>query len=316
MHDEAAGDGVRCFLDDEAHSSQQDQEMSGCPVKEDALSSSGCPVKHDAADNSRTWMSFLGLSSSTKSASSTLDGGYNAAAGDEHFSSTNRYPGQKYALDTKRQMSSIPKGEISPDHQPQNAQKWVYPSEQQYFNAMKRKGYDPAETDVPVVLAIHNLVNERGWSDVKKWEAISGHTAEPKLKQFLGKPKDISPKAYFLSMFGYSLPFDRHDWIISRGNGTDVRYVIDFYKGKEKAKSTTEPVAPISIYLDVRPALDSPEALINRMYVGAREQIFGDSIESLTRSKGTSRTGGPSTSTVSGTSTTVSSDRSTANKDS
>jgi hypothetical protein len=35
-------------------------------------------------------------------------------------------------------------------------------SEQQYFNAMKRKGYNPQENDVPVILSIHNLVNEQG----------------------------------------------------------------------------------------------------------------------------------------------------------
>lgn len=292
--------------------------MSGCPVKDDASSSSGCPVKHgtaDAPDNNKTWMSFLGLSSSSKSAPTIVGKGYNAAAGDEHFSSTTPYPGQKYALDTKRQMSSIPKGELSPDHQPQNSEKWVYPSEQQYFNAMKRKGYDPAETDVPVVLAIHNLVNERGWSDVKKWETICGYTAEPKLKQFLGRPKDISPKAYFLSLFGYSLPFDRHDWIISRGDGTDVRYVIDFYKGKEKGKSAAGPTAPISIYLDVRPALDSPQALFNRVYVGAREQIFGDSIESLSRDMKASKIDGPSIPTTSGDSTALGLERSTKGKD-
>ena len=192
-----------------------------CPVKEDnsssssSSSSSACPVKHDSNrgpannnsnnnNNSRTWMSFLGLASSSASTTSTVEGAYNAAAGDQHFSPTARYPGQQYALDTKRQTSSIPKGEISPQHQPENEEKWVYPSEQQYFNAMKRKGYEPAEHDVPVILAIHNLVNERGWSDVKKWEVISGCTTEPKLKQFLGRPKDISPKAYFLSMFGFN----------------------------------------------------------------------------------------------------------------
>ncbi len=273
--------------------------MSGCPVKDNSSSSSGsseCPVKHDgagASENNRTWMSFLGLSSSSSSKKTTSDEGYNAAAGDEHFSPTDRYPGQKYALDTKRQMSSIPKGELSPEHQPRDAKKWVYPSEQQYFNAMKRKGYNPSESEVPIVLAIHNLVNEKGWSDVKNWEAVSGYTSEPKLKQFLGRPKDISPKAYFLSIFGYSLPFDRHDWIISRSDGTDVRYVIDFYKGKETMKNKAEPAAPISIYLDVRPALDSPKALFSRVYVALREQLFGDSIDSLSRGKKASRINEP-----------------------
>lgn len=58
---------------------------------------------------------------------------------------------------------------------------WVYPSQQQYYNAMKvslsslprdahallsclsqRKGYNPDERDVEIILAIHNIVNEKG----------------------------------------------------------------------------------------------------------------------------------------------------------
>jgi hypothetical protein len=52
---------------------------------------------------------------------------------------------------------------------------WVYPSQQQYFNAMKvsgnslivltahqRKGFNPEERDVEIILAIHNVVNEKG----------------------------------------------------------------------------------------------------------------------------------------------------------
>ncbi|KAI0240096.1 Cytochrome c1 heme lyase, partial [Massospora cicadina] len=48
----------------------------------------------------------------------------------------------------------------------------------------------------------------------------------------------------------YTLPFDRHDWIVDRC-GTQVRYVIDFYSGKT---SSLQPDLP-SFYLDVRPAL-------------------------------------------------------------
>lgn len=57
------------------------------------------------------------------------------------------------------------------------------------------------EKDVPVVLAIHNLVNEKGWAEVKKWEGLHG-CLTPKLKKFLGRPNDVSPKAYLRSFFG------------------------------------------------------------------------------------------------------------------
>ncbi len=56
---------------------------------------------------------------------------------------------------------------------------------------------------------------------------------------------------------GYKLPFDRHDWVVDRC-GHDVRYVIDFYSG------ASQPGAPASMYLDVRPALDSLGAVWDR----------------------------------------------------
>lgn len=101
------------------------------------------------------------------------------------------------------------------------------------------------------------------------------------LKRFTGRPNDISPKAFIGYLFGYSLPFDRHDWIVSR-NGTDVRYVIDFYKGKDTspkitAADTANKVNPISIYLDVRPALDSVTAVYDRLYFSLKSSLFGSS---------------------------------------
>jgi cytochrome c heme-lyase len=68
---------------------------------------------------------------------------------------------------------------VTPDHQPEGMANWVYPSQQQYYNAMKvtlsapsscpsyslqRKGYNPDERDVEIILAIHNIVNEKGLS--------------------------------------------------------------------------------------------------------------------------------------------------------
>jgi hypothetical protein len=57
----------------------------------------------------------------------------------------------------------------------------------------------------------------------------------------------------------YKLPFDRHDWTVD-SNGAKVRYVIDFYTG-----STVGVKAPISLHLDVRPAIDSPQDLYYRL---------------------------------------------------
>ena len=57
----------------------------------------------------------------------------------------------------------------------------------------------------------------------------------------------------------YSPPFDRHDWIVDRC-GTRLRYVIDFYTGRSESGGGTA-ANNLSFYLDVRPALDSWEAI-------------------------------------------------------
>lgn len=231
--------------------------MSGCPVKHDnpaatataaglgaglgagaAEVPSGCPVKHE-----------------DRVASKPKPMEYNPLTNDFKFDQT-PLDSQKEPLKTVRAVSTIPRGDYIAPHQIQNVDKWVYPSEQQYFNAMKKKGYNPTEKEIPVILHIHNVVNEQGWDKIREWEALRGNVA-PKLRRFTGRPNDLSPKAYMMNMLGYSRPFDRHDWIIDR-NGEDVRYVIDFYTGRQTAAN-----AGPSIYLDVRPALDSVTAVVD-----------------------------------------------------
>lgn len=107
------------------------------------------------------------------------------------------------------------------------AEKWVYPSEQQYYNAIKRKGYKASAADMPSTLAIHNAVNEKGWQMVQEWERAHAEAAAtatpaagggeggagvpaPKLLRFTGRPQDTSPKAWVKStLLGYRPPFDR-----------------------------------------------------------------------------------------------------------
>lgn len=57
---------------------------------------------------------------------------------------------------------------------------------------------------------------------------------------------------------GYKLPFDRHDWVVDRC-GRQVRYVIDFYAGPPT------PSGSPSMHMDVRPALDSFGAALDRL---------------------------------------------------
>ena len=139
---------------------------------------------------------------------------------------------------------------------------------------MKSKGFNPLPQDVHIILAIHNAVNEQGWNQLLEWEKAHSPTP-PKLKRFMGRPQDLSPKAALLWITGQAnRPFDRHDWVVERENGEEVRYVIDFYTGQTDPKDPK----PVSMHLDVRPALDSGDAL--KMRVGKavdewKEEWFG-----------------------------------------
>ncbi|KAJ1962739.1 Cytochrome c1 heme lyase [Dipsacomyces acuminosporus] len=181
-------------------------------------------------------------------------------------------PGQHASLSVERTVSSIPRAdryqsagpsecpalhdtnEPSKDAKASESQKkdmWIYPSEQMFFNAMKRKNWSPHEEDMRSVVPIHNAVNEMCWARILEWERMhEGTCGEPKLLKFEGKAKELTPRARFYTMLGYRTPFDRHDWTVDRC-GKPVRYVIDFYEGR---KDERNPLAP-SFYLDVRPAL-------------------------------------------------------------
>jgi cytochrome c heme-lyase len=205
-------------------------------------------------------------------------------------------PDQVVPLSTHRVVSSIPRGpgeekegsnqKKAPQHQPSDGKNWVYPSEQQFYNAMRRKGWViDDEATVPEVVQIHNAVNERGWHQVRNWEETLHGNTNPRLVKFLGRPKDTSPKAFFNTWFlGYHAPFDRHDWYIDRNDGRSepIRYVIDFYSGNETNTSFTSGEQkdtlmkrPPAMYLDVRPAIDSPEALVDRIQMFARDAFPG-----------------------------------------
>lgn len=43
-----------------------------------------------------------------------------------------------------------------------------------FFNAMKRKEWDPKAEDMRTIVPIHNAVNERAWEEIKEWESGRG----------------------------------------------------------------------------------------------------------------------------------------------
>jgi cytochrome c heme-lyase len=125
--------------------------------------------------------------------------------------SQNRAPGQKISLPTEREISSIPKGDGS---------KWEYPSPQQMYNAMRRKGYEDAPEDaVESMVAVHNWLNEGAWNEICAWEGkfgggVLGHLGlrerdsewKPRLAKFMGRRKDMTPKAQLYGFLGRIMP--------------------------------------------------------------------------------------------------------------
>lgn len=94
-------------------------------------------------------------------------------------------------LGTHREISTIPRALDLPEGslaaRPANNEKdtgadkktgnWIYPSEEMFFNAMKRKSYNPDEKDMQTIVPIHNAVNERAWQEIKEWERGRGSEA-------------------------------------------------------------------------------------------------------------------------------------------
>ena len=81
---------------------------------------------------------------------------------------------------------------------------WMYPSQQQLYNALSRKNHNPREADMKFVVPIHNAVNERTWMQIMEWENGQGgeRCGGAKLATFRGRPNDTSPKAWCKALLG------------------------------------------------------------------------------------------------------------------
>lgn len=213
------------------------------PVSTNEIVSGGCPVVH------------------TRSKASSCPAGINPLNQMPRLSQS-WHSGQRKSLPTQREVSTIPKKEGGT---------WEYPSPQQMYNALLRKGYhDTPEEHVESMVGVHNFLNEGAWQEIVKWESQHGNP-EPRLLRFQGRPDEPTPKARMLQLLGAVVPkfateppFDRHDWYVSRGE-QEVRFVIDYYSAPPEPSG--EPV----FYLDVRPALDSSGAAWDRTATWARE---------------------------------------------
>lgn len=142
---------------------------------------------------------------------------------------------QSRDLPLSREASTIPKGDGS---------LWEYPSPQQMYNAMLRKGYtDTDVTAVESMVSVHNFLNEGAWAEIMGWERRFarglkdgyeickdgeqlanmklGTTEDgifdtttwdvrdvppPKLLRFTGRPTERTPKATIMQWLGWISP--------------------------------------------------------------------------------------------------------------
>lgn len=193
---------------------------SGCPVPHGNPSAnvalSSCPVNHGAPESAAP------KEQSLISKLNPLNFMFQSI-------SQERAPNQIHILPTSRDESSIPKGTGDGN--------WEYPSPQQMYNALLRKGYtDTDVTAVESMVAVHNFLNEGAWQEIVDWERrfggglkrgweISkrgeenallelrrieaqegGQKEQPTLIRFQGRPQEMTPKAAILQMLGKVYP--------------------------------------------------------------------------------------------------------------
>lgn len=144
-----------------------------------------------------------------------------------------------------------------------------------FYNALKRKGKgdDVDEEMVSTIVSIHNNMNEKTWEQVLEWERLhaSACKEEPKLVRFMGRPDDLTPRAWLANkVLGKDKPFDRHDWFVDRC-GKEVRYVIDYYHDEKVSpldkvpKNKKDRDAIKSIEVIARPAIEDVTSLFDRV---------------------------------------------------
>lgn len=144
--------------------------------------------------------------------------------------SQSRAEKQETELPTERVRSSIPRAPTSPGRgaSPYDApsscpvahaadakaaptdaegENWEYPSAQQFYNALVRKGWETPEEHVEMMVLVHNFLNERAWTEVLEWERDMGsEPSKVSLAKFQGRPGTLSPKARIFGWLGVIAP--------------------------------------------------------------------------------------------------------------
>lgn len=248
-------DDLRCPVDHEKRLSwlsgmkgllwstqKKPQSDSLCPVDEPKAV---CPVDHNTR---KDWIDKISVKEIRSGVPDAIEESGKGCTSDDLKPVPSTW--SKVSLPTEREVSSIPRTDSSDN--------WIYPSQKQFFEAMRRKKWDPKAEDMQTVVPIHNSVNESAWRHIMFWEQPYHEATLKKcggvtLTSFKGDLKKVTPRAWFNhNVLGHDLPFDRHDWTIDRC-GVPVNYVIDFYSNNG------------SVFLDVRPNLSHWEGIKLRL---------------------------------------------------
>ena len=294
-------------------SSNDSVKSSGCPVKAESRASWNILRRGGGNNNTSSQQQYDVYSRPLR-----MDPTNNMPIPNAQTTARNNLPSsqQQGSLPTERVKSTIPKGgsdETWVYPSPQmfyNALARKGKLSMEDDNGVSEDG-KPAtagiEEDMESVVAIHNCMNEGTWSRILQWEKVlnpapptlsstnkeeeeeeeegddGGGMMMPKLLKFCGRPTDLSPKAYFKHyLLSHPLPFDRHDWTVTRtdptnGSETQVRYVIDYYHDEIMASEEAGSGLPNmndgigehgrikSLLVDVRPAADSISDIWGRM---------------------------------------------------
>lgn len=201
-----------------------------CPIRRherDAKSTSECPMKHKDGNTGINPLNNMPNAD-------TLQVANDPAA---------------RVLSTEREASTIPRADTETT--------WQYPSPRMFYAALQRKGKGVPVESIDAMLDVHNSLNEAVWEQLVAAEKVLAPKCTPKLVRFMGRPGDLTPRAWWHVNVRRGLPpFDRHDWVIDRC-GCEVKYVIDYYAGHPEPGQAT-------FNVDLRPALDTPQACLDR----------------------------------------------------
>ncbi|GAB7363041.1 hypothetical protein MBLNU230_g3334t1 [Neophaeotheca triangularis] len=214
------------------------------------------------------------------------------------ISNTREAKEQSVSLPLEREASTIPRGDLQ-------GATWEYPSPQQMYNALLRKGYTdtPAE-HVESMVAVHNFLNEGAWEEIREWErrfagglgrgwelckhgeegaqralAIEAmrsardreQAPEPKLLRFMGRPSEMTPKARMMGFMAWLYPAKFPDNPPFDRHDWFVARQGQDGEAKERRyvidyySGPPEPTGEPVFFLDVRPAVDGPVAAAERM---------------------------------------------------